>query len=147
MPDNTFAVAFKLHTLGFSIIPSGGGESGKAPIVNWMEYQQHQPDGTELEAWQKRLKPNLWGIVTGAISGVVVVDADNAETRVAIEATGLKPHVITPRGGAHFYFKHPGHHVKTTAGLLPKIDIRGDGGYDFYNCNHRYHHNHRNVTL
>lgn len=129
MRNNIFTIALKLHTLGFSVLPSGGGDSGKAPIVNWTEYQQRQPDDTELEAWQQKLKPNLWGIVTGAISGVVVVDADNAETRAAIEANELKPHVITPRGGAHYYFKHPGHHVKTIAGLLPKIDVRGDGGF------------------
>jgi hypothetical protein len=73
--NSTFAIAYKLLTLGFSVIPSGGGDKGKAPIVNWRECQKRQPTDAELETWHRELNPQLWGIVTGAISGVVVVDA------------------------------------------------------------------------
>ena len=31
---DAYATAFKLLTLGFSIIPSGGGDKGKAPLLN-----------------------------------------------------------------------------------------------------------------
>jgi hypothetical protein len=131
-------LAYKLLASGFSVIPSGGGESGKAPIIKWEPYQSRLPDKKEIEHWDYRDKPALWGIVTGEISGLVVIDADDAEARAKIEATGIKPHIETPRGGAHYYFQHPGYPVKTVAGLLQKIDIRADGG--FVNClGGRYH--------
>jgi len=126
---NIFSTAFKLHTLGYSVIPSGGGDKGKAPIVTWTEFQHRQATDGELENWQAELEPRLWGIVTGAISGVVVADADTPDARKEFEAEIGPPHVITPRGGAHWYFNHPGHSVKTVAGLLPGVDMRGDGGF------------------
>jgi len=111
------------------VIPSGSGASGKAPLVNWTEFQSKLPDDDQLSQWEQEFHPRLWGIVTGQVSGVVVIDADDIETRTILEKEGLKAHIITPRGGGHFYFQHPGHHVKTVAGLLPKLDVRADGGF------------------
>ena len=55
MSDNTFSTAFKLYTLGFSVIPSGGGDTGEAPLVNWNEYQTRQPTEAELDKWNTSL--------------------------------------------------------------------------------------------
>lgn len=129
MTGTPFNIAFKLHTLGFTVIPSGGGEKGKKPLVNWKEFQRQQPTEDELESWQQDLSPQLWGIVTGALSGLVVVDADTPEARKELEGLLGTPHVNTPGGGGHYYFKHPGRPVKTIAGLLPGVDMRGDGGF------------------
>jgi hypothetical protein len=82
-----------------------------------------------LERNAALVKPRLWGIVTGALSGVAVVDADSPESRAELETEIGQPHVLTPRGGAHWYFKYPGQLVKTVAGLLPGVDMRGDGGF------------------
>ena len=127
--SSQFEIAFKLHTLGFHVIPSGGGDTHKAPLVSWAEYQTRQPRDDELQDWEQRYKPRLWGIVTGQGPGVVVVDADKPEKRAELEAELGPPHVVTPRGGAHWYFKHPGHRVKTVAPILPDVDIRADGGF------------------
>lgn len=116
-----------LRGLGFSVIPSGGGKEGKAPPINWKCYQERLPTDAEYNTWRYDRKPKLWGIVTGAVSRVVIVDGDSADAMLVMG--DLKPHVRTPRGGGHYYFEHPGHPVKTAAGLLPKIDIRGDGGF------------------
>lgn len=124
-----FDQAFKLLTLNYSVLPSGGGDTGKAPLVDWAEFQARTPTDEELQSWQKRFNPKLWGIVTGAISGLVVVDADTIEARRALEQEIGSPHVITPRGGCHYYFKFPEHSVKTVAGILPGVDIRADGGF------------------
>ena len=35
---------------------------------------------------------------------------------------------VTGSRGRHFYFKHPGVPVTNSVGLLPGIDVRGDGG-------------------
>ncbi|MFC1937218.1 phage/plasmid primase, P4 family [Chloroflexota bacterium] len=125
--SNNYATAFKLLTLGFSVIPSGGGDKHKAPLVNWREWQGKAPDDDRLERWQMDLNPALWGIVTN--HRVAVIDADTPETRVQLEAELGDPHVITPRGGAHWYIDTTGHPVKTVAGLLPGMDIRGVGGF------------------
>lgn len=119
----------KLLDLVYPVIPSGGGESGKAPLVNWVEYQTSYPTPQDLESWEKTLHPTLWGIVTGQMSGVVVVDVDKPELRTIFDAAGLSPHIKTPRGGYHFWFRHPNTPVKTAVGILPGIDIRADGGF------------------
>ena len=124
---DAYATAFKLLTLGFSVIPSGGGDKGKAPLVNWRDYQTTAPDESQLEAWESQLKPRLWGIITN--DRIAVIDADTPETRVTLEAELGKPHVTTPRGGAHWYIDTAGHPMKTVAGLLPGIDVRGLGGF------------------
>lgn len=124
----------KLRDLGLCIIPSGGGNDGKHPRVSndltkdkWEVFQNKFPSEKLYEWWWETLKPVLWGVVTGEISDVVVVDCDSDE---AVTIMGdLKPHVRTPRGGSHYYFKHPGHHVKTQVGILTKVDIRADGGF------------------
>jgi len=127
--EKIFSIALKLLALGYSLIPSGGGSEGKAPIVKWQDHQKKRPSKGQLKEWADKLKPKLWGIVTGEKSGIVVVDIDSAEAMKMMEAAGLRPHIRTPRGGAHYYFKHPGRKIKTCAGILPGVDIRGDGGF------------------
>jgi len=52
------------------------------------------------ERWREKYHPVLWGIVTGKLSGVVIVDVGSPEGREKFEASGPQPHVLTPRGGA-----------------------------------------------
>ena len=127
MTSNAYSVAFKLLILGYSVIPSGGGAKGKAPLVNWKDFQSAPPDDNQLEEWETTLHPTLWGIVTGGVSGCVVVDCDTPAAMQLMDS--LQPHVRTPHGGAHYYFKHPGTLIKTAAGILPGVDIRADGGF------------------
>jgi hypothetical protein len=78
------------------------------------------------------------GLRTGAESGIVVLDVDKKHGGLESLHTLLDAHgydwaetlaVVTGGGGRHFYFQHPGHPVRNRAGILPGIDIRGDGGY------------------
>jgi len=80
------------------------------------------------------------GIVTGAESGLVVLDVDEhghvrgSDTLADLEATYERLpdtlEVLTGGGGRHLYFAHPGHEVRNDAGrrLGPGLDVRGDGG-------------------
>jgi putative DNA primase/helicase len=130
MPVETmFEQAVKYLGMGFSVIPSGGGPGGKSPLVEWKEYQHRLPIRDEIEAWEQKYHPHLWGVVTGAVSGVFVIDCDTEAAAQILETTGLKPHTRTPRGGFHFWFKHPGFPIKTDSDLVPKLDSRGDGGF------------------
>lgn len=86
----------KLLTLGYSVIPSGGGDKGKTPLVDWQEFQDRLPTDGDLEQWEGQYHPALWGIVTGKISGVVVIDVDRPSEYKIFKTQGLKPHVTTP---------------------------------------------------
>ena len=118
-----------LVNYAYSVIPSGGGPTEKAPLIPWEKYQHITPELEDVQRWDQELKPSLWGIVTGEISCAVVVDVDKPELRAMFDELGLSPHIETPRGGFHYWFRYPEHPVKTVAGLLPCIDIRGDGGF------------------
>lgn len=121
--------AIKLLTLGYSVIPSGGGDTGKAPLIAWTKYQDEFPDETNIDKWEREFNPSLWGVVTGYASGVVIIDIDDPAKKTIFDRAGLQPHIKTPRGGYHYWFKHPGGTIKTCAGILPGVDVRGDGGF------------------
>lgn len=91
-----------------------------------------------IEAWWKRWPWANVGIVTGAQSGLVVVDIDprhNGDDSLdnLLVKNGSFPdtvEVMTGGGGRHFYFKHPGIEIKNSAGKLGVgIDVKADGGY------------------
>lgn len=109
---------------GFSVIPIR--ERDKRPMRAWEELQKRVVTNAELASWQW---PNV-GIVTGAISGVIVLDVDSSEGEETLQKMGTPP---TPRvktaKGQHVYFKHPGGVVPNFAKRLPGLDLRGDGGY------------------
>jgi hypothetical protein len=76
-------------------------------------------------------------VVTGWVSRLVVLDVDGREGADALRELELScaplprtASVVTPRGGQHFYFRHPGGEIPNSAGQIgPGLDVRGDGGY------------------
>ena len=124
MAPSKFDTIFKLHTLGYSMIPVG---PDKRSLVTWKPYQENPPDEAQLDKWNRELNPWGWALVTG--KNTAVIDADTAEEKEALTGEIKKPHVETPRGGGHFYVDTTGHPLKTVAGILPGIDVRGVGGY------------------
>jgi DNA-binding transcriptional ArsR family regulator len=110
--------------LGFSIIPVG---SDKKPLLaSWKRYQTEHTTHQDAEAWLKQWPDMNIGIVTGAISGIVVVDIEAGGT-----TDGFPPTIATRTGGLgfHLFYKHPGYPVKNGVRIAPLTDIRGDGGY------------------
>ncbi|MEN6320627.1 MAG: bifunctional DNA primase/polymerase [Syntrophaceae bacterium] len=112
---------------GLSVIPL---KKDKRPLISWLPYQQKRASDDEIREWWNKYPSANVGIVTGAISGIVVLDCDSDEAiRMFREKyTGLTPAVKTPRG-MHFYFKYE-EGVRNTVkiGNLD-MDIRGEGGY------------------
>lgn len=120
--------ALALLRRGWSIIPCRKGS--KIPIGRWRAYQKRLPTEDEVRIWWGNHPDANAAIVTGAVSGLVVVDIDpdkGGRIQDIKETTGTL--VKTGGGGWHLYYKHPGHHVGNRAGVRPGIDIRGDGGY------------------
>ncbi len=71
------------------------------------------------------------GIVTGELSGVLVLDVDEPEGEAELKKHGHPPTPIarTGGGGLHLYFKHPEHHIKTGIRVAPGLDVKASGGY------------------
>ena len=65
-------------TKGFSVIPLKAKDKRPA-IPSWKIYQSKLTTKDELESWFGNGSNNNIGIVTGAISGIVVVDLDSRE--------------------------------------------------------------------
>lgn len=124
--------ALTYHKRGFSVIPIQARE--KKPLVAWEEYQKRGAAEEELAAWWITWPDANVGIVTGAISGAVVIDLDTAEAKDKLKE--LVPSFdlsAVPRSrtgkGWQLFFKHPGVAVPNRAGVIPGLDVRGDGGY------------------
>lgn len=119
---------------GWSVIPME--PRGKRPLVPWTEYQLRPATIEELEGWFKRWPKANVGIVTGAVSGVVVLDVDErhggtislSQLNAELGPGPMTVEAATGGGGRHLYFRHPGGRVANRAGLRPGIDLRGDGG-------------------
>ncbi|HBZ71164.1 MAG TPA: hypothetical protein DEP35_16100 [Deltaproteobacteria bacterium] len=134
MPNEVMAAARRYRAGGLSVIPCDA--ESKRPLVKWERYQSELPTDAELLGWWQDWPEARVGIVTGAVSGLVVVDVDSpapeASSAVA-ERFGATPRVAsTPRGGRHHYFKHPGTRIPNAVklgGFAFPVDLRGDGGY------------------
>ena len=119
---------------GWSVVPAA--ERGKRPIVRWQTYQDGHPSEAQVRRWFERWPAANVSVVTGAVSGIVVLDVDpkhggeESLTRLALHNAGLPETVeaTTGGGGRHVYFKHPGFEVRNRVGLAPGLDLRGDGG-------------------
>jgi len=117
-----------LTQMGFSVIPVL--PRSKKPAVGWKEFQTRLPDSDELKRWFEGKASMNVGVVTGAISGIVVVDFDSAEAvewgLVFLPPTPLRS--MTPRG-QHWFYAHSGSPTPNTSSRTLQIDVRGDGGY------------------
>ena len=128
------AAALTYAARGWSVIPMES--QGKRPLVAWLEFQRRRADAAEIEAWFGRWPDANVGIVTGGVSGLVVVDIDpRHDGQASIERVqhehGPLPRTVeaeTGGGGRHLYFTHPGPALHNRVGVLPGLDLRADGG-------------------
>ena len=103
---------------------------GGAPKHTWEPFQARQPTRDEVEGWFALAPGANLGIVTGAVSGVVVQDLDGAEGLSEAQRRGIPTTPMSRTGkGVHVLYRHPGHPVPNSIKRLPGVDVRGDGGY------------------
>jgi putative DNA primase/helicase len=111
---------------------------GWAPIP--IKARSKEPNLRELrpyltrKATQEELGAWTWsgvGIVTGPVSGVLVLDVDGSAGEAELQKHGhpVTPMVRTASGGLHLYFKHPERPVKTGIRVAPGLDVKAAGGY------------------
>src|SRR5918995_1648258 len=103
-------------------------EQSKEPNLRELRpYLTRKATKEELDAWQW---PGV-GIVTGGLSGVLVLDVDGPEGEAELKKHGhaATPTSRTARGGMHLYFRHPEQHVRTGIRVAPGLDVKASGGY------------------
>lgn len=144
-PLNQLVVAERLAAMGLSVIPvhhpsdtRGCGDPqsvGKLPMIEWKKWQSAHPTSNNIREWFGSGCPRNVGIVTGAISGLVVVDLDSAPSlRWAEDHLPPTPMRVMTARGEHWYFRHPGAPVRNRVRIAADsgklaIDIRADGGF------------------
>jgi len=119
---------------GWSVVPVMA--RAKRPIIRWEVFQYRMASEDEVTGWFRRWPDANLSVVTGALSGVVVLDVDprhgGDESLSKLEAlNGALPQTVesvTGGGGRHIYFAHPGHETRNRVGIEPGLDLRGDGG-------------------
>lgn len=121
-------------TAGFCVLPVKPGE--KRPFLTaWEKYIEERPTIEQIESWYTNLTNPGVGFVTGAISGVVVLDIDHRSGDIqktyseTLQKYPTQLVVRTGSGGYHLYYKHPGGKIGNRVNILPGIDLRADGGF------------------
>jgi len=141
-PNNKILDAALYAKLGWGIIPlhtptENGCSCGRRDCSSIGKHPRTQhglKDGTvdqaTIRAWWGQWPNANIGIVTGAVSGLVVLDQDGPEAEETLKDKHLPPTPCAFTGqGVHRYFAHPGKEVRNFARKLPGLDLRGDGGY------------------
>ena len=112
--------------MGWSVIPLRARD--KIASIRWATYQHRAADRETVARWAM-LGGNA-GIVTGTVSGLLVLDLDNDAAIAEAEARGIPDTVTAATAkGRHCYFAHPGGTLGNRTGIFPGADVRGDGGY------------------
>jgi len=116
------------------------GNPGKHPRVK-NGFHAATTDKETIQRWWKRWPNSNYGIVTGSISGIVVVDIDpenggDESYEWLVENYEKLPDTvesITGKRGTHIFLKHPQNGMKipsrSSFADMPGLDIRGEGGY------------------
>lgn len=142
--------AVRLAELGWSVVPAaapvlaGGAVTcdcgrpqcaspGKHPRLPWAAYQRTRASRQELTQWWARWPGANISVVTGAVSGLIVVDVDplhgGDDSLLDLPALPDTVRALTGSGGTHIYLRHPGGcEIPSRAGWRQGIDIRADGG-------------------
>lgn len=124
MTNELLSAALFYLKSGFSIIPVG---RNKKPHIPWKEFQTRHPSEGEVSTWFDTYRVASIGIVTGSVSGVVVVDVEKGGVIDDFPKTVMSQ---TGGGGWHLYYKYdPQRPVNNYGRIRDLTDIRGDGGY------------------
>ena len=140
-------VAGRLRSRGWAVIPVHSVHEGrctcgrddcpspgKHPRVRWERYTRELPDEDTVEAWFRRWPDSNLGVVTGAVSGVAVLDVDpRAGGDRSLERLGAMwmgiPSTVeaaTGGGGRHLWFSID--EPVPSAVLAPGLELKADGG-------------------
>lgn len=122
---------------GWHVFPVAAGKKTPRTANGFLDATT---DATAIRIWWDG-KPHLnVGVATGTVSGVWALDVDGEPGAASVmdleQLHGELPETLTfrtPRGGRQHLFTlstlPPGVSITSAVGILPGIDVRGDGGY------------------
>ncbi|RMF68241.1 MAG: hypothetical protein D6742_05650 [Cyanobacteria bacterium J069] len=134
--------AWHYRKLGYSIIPLVGdfppgsrqghsNRSPKQPAIPWKDYQRRLPEAHELDTWFRYEQYKAIGVVTGAVSSLLVFDFDAPGLYEAFSAACpalVATHTVRTARGRHLYF-HVAPGLTLPSRKIPGLDIQGEGRY------------------
>lgn len=130
--------ALELYDSGMSILAWSYEYGPKRPIHKWKDLQRKRLPRHQLAALFTHNPNANIGVITGQLSSIVVIDADNdAAVDWCVENLPKTPWTVITGRGVQFGYEYPDVEVKNGQNVLqipdgedgPRIDIRGEGGY------------------
>lgn len=119
--------------LGWSILPVKPDE--KRPYMsNWVQYQKTRADRDMVNSWFSSLSNAGVGLVTGRVSGVIVLDVEH-DCPIPIEDILKKyPTEMVSKsggGGRHLFYSYPQGvgRISNRVRIFEGADLRADGGF------------------
>jgi len=115
--------ALLYHRMGLNVIPA----AGKRPLIRWRELEKKRLSLEETESLFERYRGANIALITGRISGVVVIDIDDREKHASLveKLEKIETWKAKTRRGIHYFFatdrEYPS---RKKAGL----DFQAEGG-------------------
>lgn len=131
--NSVLAQANEYVDQGWSILPVKPSE--KRPyMTNWLQYQHTKATKEMTDSWFTSLTGAGVGMVTGRISGVVVLDIESYCSIPIDELLRRYPTQMISRtgtGGYHLFYLYPNgvSKIANRVGIFEGADIRADGGF------------------
>lgn len=131
--NSVLAQANEYIDQGWSILPIKPSE--KRPyMTNWLQYQHTKATKEMADSWFTSLTGAGVGMVTGRISGVVVLDVESYCSIPIDELLRRYPTQMISRtgtGGYHLFYLYPNgvSKIANRVGVFEGADIRADGGF------------------
>lgn len=127
--SSKLTAALEYLAKGWSVIPCG--THSKVALVNWRKYQKNRPTKEQVKAWWNKHPDANIAVITGRISGLIVVDVDTYKGGKTSEVPATGVIAKTARGGFHYFYRYPESEskVENATNIKPGIDVRADGGY------------------
>lgn len=123
-----YEYAKKYREIGWNVIPLYHYSKNPFPL-KWKDYQDRMSTDQEFEDWFNNPEVTGLGLITGKLSGIVVLDEDTyKEGGIPVSVkTGMLAQ--TARGGKHHYFRYV-EPIKSSGfrkGI--NVEIKADGGF------------------
>lgn len=145
--DETSRLALEYVDRGWSVLPVRPDE--KRPYMgNWLQYTHERATRQQVSSWFASLSGAGVGVVTGKVSGMVVLDVEaDCPTPVGelLRRWPTRMWSRTGSGGAHLFYAYPHGvgRISNRVRIFEGADLRADGGFivlppTMHACGRRY---------
>ena len=126
-------VVDRYYDKGFSVMPLHDKSKKPPKGGEWKKYEKTRATPAQIALWKEQNETDNIAIITGSISGIIVLDIDGPIGEKNIEDKEVPKTVTVKTGkGTHYFYRLPeGIEIRNSAGLhkLENVDVRGEGGY------------------